>query len=691
MKRIITILLLAAATIGHTQTPTFGSFGTQNDTVSALYKNGAHLYVGAKTSTPNNRVRAVLNNGYTVAPIGYTQAGYEITGIGRIASDSVYVFDKNGSNSSWVRHNSVTSNWTFYGTMLNKSYPVIADYVSGGSISVEAGPVPTVQYFTIASNGVVTVTATGSCCFAASCCAPTDFTHNGLTTQYVCRPSATANQRITYPTGIPYNITIPVGWNEVHEIEWYGGYLYMVVRNTAGTADGLFRWNNTMGSVPSLINNNIGTLVYDIELHNGLLYIATDNALKLYDWTTLSTITTFSTGKITVLESFGTKLAIGGSFIDLNGNSLLDRLAYMEYVTAPTSNFTVSNNTICDGSSLTFTNASTGNVDSYFWDIQGGTPSTSNAQDPGTVVFNNPGTFVVTLTVTNAGGSTTHNESITVNSLPTIGAGSDEAVCAGTAVTLNGSGASSYSWNNGVTNGVSFNPASTNTYTVTGTDVNGCVNTDQVVVTVNPLQNVNAGSDQSVCEGTSVTLSASGASSYAWDNSISNGVAFTPSSTVTYTVTGTNANGCVNTDQVTVTVNLNPIPIITFQGGMLSTTNISSGTFQWILNGSQVMSNDLTYIPTENGTYTFYVMDNNGCDGVSDPIIIDDLGLSDAEIEQYVMIANGQMTVNIDWSIYDVTGRLVTSGNPGKVDMPVGVFVLVTEKFSKKYLNATKD
>lgn len=103
------------------------------------------------------------------------------------------------------------------------------------------------------------------------------------------------------------------------------------------------------------------------------------------------------------------------------------------------------------------------------------------------------------------------------------------------------------------------------------------------------------------------------------------------------------------------------------------------------------MSNDLTYIPTENGTYTFYVMDNNGCDGVSDPIIIDDLGLSDAEIEQYVMIANGQMTVNIDWSIYDVTGRLVTSGNPGKVDMPVGVFVLVTEKFSKKYLNATKD
>jgi hypothetical protein len=617
-----------------------------------------------------------------VAPIGYTQAGYEITGIGRIAGDSVYVFDKNGSNSSWVRHNSVTSNWTFYATMLNKNYPIIDDYPGNGSIFVENPS--TNKVYRLNYSGVLSVGTTAWY--------PTDLTTNGGSYQYACGVAGDPSWRVRQQLGgtttwsnAPFSI--PAGWDEVHEIKWYGSDLYMVVRNAAGTADGLFRWNNTMGSAPFLINSNIGTQVYDIELHNGVLYIATDNALKSYDGVVLSTITTYAIGKINVLESFGTKLAIGGSFQNLNGNGILDRLAYMELITAPVSNFTVFNNTICDGSSLTFANTSTGNVDSYFWDIQGGTPSTSNAQDPGTVVFNNPGTFVVTLTVTNAGGSTSHNESVTVNPIPTVGAGSDQAVCAGTTVTLNGSGASSYSWNNGVTNGVSFNPVSTNTYTVTGTDANGCVNTDQVVVTVNPLPNVNAGADQSVCEGTSVSLNGSGASTYTWDNGVSNGVAFTPTSTVTYTVTGTNTSGCLDTDQVTITVNQNPVPIITFQGGMLSTTNISSGTFQWILNGSQVMSNDLTYIPTENGTYTFYVMDNNGCDGVSDPIRIDDLGLSDAEIAQFVTIANGQMTVNIDWSIYDVTGRLVASGNPGKVDMPTGVFILVTEKFIKKYLN----
>ena len=41
----------------------------------------------------------------------------------------------------------------------------------------------------------------------------------------------------------------------------------------------------------------------------------------------------------------------------------------------------------------------------------------------------------------------------------------------------------------------------TNTYTVTGTDGNGCENTDQVDVTVNPLPTVGAGADQTVCEG----------------------------------------------------------------------------------------------------------------------------------------------------------------------------------------------
>ena len=66
------------------------------------------------------------------------------------------------------------------------------------------------------------------------------------------------------------------------------------------------------------------------------------------------------------------------------------------------------------------------------------------------------------------------------------------------------------------------------------------------------------GADQAVCEGNPVTLSGAGATSYTWDNSVLDGVAFTPLSTATYTVTGTDGNGCVNSDQVVVTVNTLP-------------------------------------------------------------------------------------------------------------------------------------
>ena len=72
--------------------------------------------------------------------------------------------------------------------------------------------------------------------------------------------------------------------------------------------------------------------------------------------------------------------------------------------------------------------------------------------------------------------------SVVVNALPTVSAGLDKTICIGNEVTLTGSGASTYTWNNSVTNGTAFVPTATTTYTVTGTDVNGCSNTDQMVV-----------------------------------------------------------------------------------------------------------------------------------------------------------------------------------------------------------------
>ena len=105
------------------------------------------------------------------------------------------------------------------------------------------------------------------------------------------------------------------------------------------------------------------------------------------------------------------------------------------------------------------------------------------------------GTFNYSVPLTGGCGSV-NARTITVNTLPTVDAGSDQTVCFGDDVTLSGSGASTYSWDNGITDNTAFTASTTTTYTVTGTDANGCQNTDRVTVTVNALPTVSAGSDQ---------------------------------------------------------------------------------------------------------------------------------------------------------------------------------------------------
>jgi hypothetical protein len=69
------------------------------------------------------------------------------------------------------------------------------------------------------------------------------------------------------------------------------------------------------------------------------------------------------------------------------------------------------------------------------------------------------------------------------------------------------------------------------------------------------LPNVTANaSGDSLCTGDLLTLTGGGASTYTWDNSVTNGTPFVPSGTQTYTVTGTDNNNCTNTASVTVVV-----------------------------------------------------------------------------------------------------------------------------------------
>lgn len=127
-------------------------------------------------------------------------------------------------------------------------------------------------------------------------------------------------------------------------------------------------------------------------------------------------------------------------------------------------------------------------------------------------------------------------------------------------------------------------------YAVNSILINTCTGANFTAnITVNPLPilTINATSS-SVCAGDAVILSGLGALSYRWDNSVSNAVSFIPSSTLLYTVTGTDLNGCVNT--ATKTVVVNPHPIVTIPAAIIDrcgtgAVNLNAaadfGTIKW--------------------------------------------------------------------------------------------------------------
>lgn len=273
--------------------------------------------------------------------------------------------------------------------------------------------------------------------------------------------------------------------------------------------------------------------------------------------------------------------------------------------------------TVCEGVSTTLTGSGAGVGGTYSWD-NGVNNGISFTQPTGTVTYTVTGTDV-------NGCINTDQVVITVNGPPVVDAGSDQIVCTGTSVTLSGNGATSYTWDNGISDGNAFIPAvGMLTYTVTGTDTNGCQDTDQVNVTVNPLPIVDAGTDQAVCDGTTVVLAANGANTYLWDNGVTDGVGFIPSVTTTYTVTGTDLNGCVNTDQVVVTVNPNPAPVITgpteYCTGTFATLSTISAytTYTWS-TGDVTSTSDVT---VADNPITVTVTNTFGCTSTSPSFIV---------------------------------------------------------------------
>ncbi len=202
--------------------------------------------------------------------------------------------------------------------------------------------------------------------------------------------------------------------------------------------------------------------------------------------------------------------------------------------------------TFCAGGSVTLT-ASAGS--SYAW---------SNGATTQSISVNASGNYSVT--VTNANGCTSNaSQGVTVNALPTfsISANGSTTFCAGGSVTLTASAGSSYAWSNGATT-QSTSVNATGNYSVTVIDANGCSNNASQGVTVNALPTVSAGTYSSVTTlSNAVTLVGTPTGGTFTGTGVS-GNSFNPATsgvgTFTLTYNYTDANGCSNSAQSSITV-----------------------------------------------------------------------------------------------------------------------------------------
>ncbi|MEZ5045613.1 MAG: gliding motility-associated C-terminal domain-containing protein [Chitinophagaceae bacterium] len=277
----------------------------------------------------------------------------------------------------------------------------------------------------------------------------------------------------------------------------------------------------------------------------------------------------------------------------------------------------------CDSLLIQFNDLSTAiNSTITNWNWNFGDGNTSILQNP-SHSYTTPGSYVVTLIATNnLNHSDTFFTNITVvNTAPTITATANpSAVCSNNPTTLMATGAVSYTWTGGVVNGVPFVPNATTTYTVTGTDANGCTATS--AVTVNVVSNVQVSVSNSqplLCAGDSSLLVASGAIDYTWSPPIglnvtnSNSVWANPNTPTTYTVLGTDANGCTGSTSTYVDV-VQSINVEAFKNRDVECNNHSivltaTGAQNYTWTPANILStpNSGSTNATVNQTTTFYV------------------------------------------------------------------------------------
>jgi len=304
-------------------------------------------------------------------------------------------------------------------------------------------------------------------------------------------------------------------------------------------------------------------------------------------------------------------------------------------------NAAISNNippTICaPPGTVTFTNNSNGG-NQYLWDFGDG--NTSTATNP-THTYNDTGTYIIMLIAMDSLScllSDTAYTSIKVLGLPEASVSAPVSICPGDSTQLSSSGGDTYLWipASGLSNSTISNPkASPNSTTTYKVIVGNFCGFDTAEVTVTVFTDpTSAISDTAICIGNFVQLNAWGGISYNWspgtflsNPSIANPHC-TPTTTTSYIVTITDANGCVWTQDVTITVDtvlpkavaLNDTTIC--RGDTISVYGSGGSSYVWYPNYNIINAFNDTAQVFPHTSSQYYLLAKNACGSDLDSIYI---------------------------------------------------------------------
>lgn len=283
----------------------------------------------------------------------------------------------------------------------------------------------------------------------------------------------------------------------------------------------------------------------------------------------------------------------------------------------PTASITPSGpTTFCPGGSVTLTANSGTN---YLWSTGATTQS---------ITVTTSGNYTVDVTDGNTCTVTSAPVVITVTSTPTavITATGPTAFCAGESVTLTATTGNSYLWSNGATS-QSITVNSTGSFNVLVAFPGGCSSTSantQVTVNPSPTVSVSPVGSQSLCDGDSITLSATGGTSYMWSNGATT-ADLVVTTAGTYSVIASNSFGCADTSAgVAVTVDALPNPGVTpagphqlCDGETVTLTAIGGNSYLW---SSGETTSSITV--STSGNYAVTATNAANCSATTAPVSV---------------------------------------------------------------------